>query len=154
MSSVPKRVWVVLAISVALNLFCLGLFAARHAQFREGFRGRGQNHGDHGGEDAGPKAFLRRSGLRDAGPEVQDILKQNRQRVRDEATELRKAREQVQVALTAPQFDRKRVQDAFTAVRSQSSDMQSELHHMLTDAAEKLDAGQRAKLAEALWHHH
>lgn len=146
MSGIPKKFWALLVVSAALNLFFLGLFAARHDSFR--------GHGRPQAEDAGPRAFLRHSGLRDAGPEVQAILKQQRQQVRESARAMSTAREHVKQALTAQQFDRAQVDAAFAEVRAGMATMQTDMHRMLTEVASKLNVEQRTRMADELWRGH
>jgi Spy/CpxP family protein refolding chaperone len=142
-SSVPKRIWVVaLAVSIALNMFCLGVFAARHM----GMRGRGGP--DHEG---GPRAFMHHSGLRNAGPEVQAILKQQREGVRERVHALSDARKRAREAIKAEPFDSARVEAAFKDVREQTSAMQTHMESVLSTVAAKLTPEQRKRLANALW---
>ena len=141
MKSVPKGVWIVLAVSIALNMFCLGVFAARHTG---GWRERG-------GHDMGPRAFLRHSGLRSAGPEVQAILKEQRGGVHDRVRALSEARKRAREALQAEPYDAARVEKAFDEVRGQTGEMQKHIQGVLSQVAGKLSGEQRKKLANALW---
>jgi uncharacterized membrane protein len=146
-----KHLWVMLAVSVMVNLFCLGWFAARSSL---PFRARMQQHErererENGG---GPRGFLRRSGLRDAGPEVQAILKRQRSELHDHSQALGEARHQAQDALRAEPFEPARLQRSFGDVRAQTASMQAAMHQALEEVAGKLNTEQRKRLAEALWH--
>lgn len=140
MNTVPKRVWVVLAVSVALNMFCLGVFASRHM----GMRGR-MPHA------MGARAFMHRSGLHSAGPDVQAILKEQREGVHQRMHALGESRKRVREALKAEPYDAARVDAAFGDVREQTSAMQAQMHGVLSKVASKLSPDQRKRLAGALW---
>jgi uncharacterized membrane protein len=142
MSGTPKALWISLAVSVALNLFFLGLAASRHEQFR------GRMH-----EESGPRAFMRHSGLREAGPEVQQVLKQQRQNARDDAHALAQARTAVQKALASEPFDAGLTGAAFAEVRARTTAMQAQMHAVLLEVAAKLNREQRQRMADALWNH-
>ena len=140
-----KHLWVMLAASVALNLFCLGWFAARS---NLPLRARMQREGGGGG----PRGFLHRSGLREAGPEVQAIVKRQRAALRDQSRSIDEARRHTQDALSAEPFDPTRLSQSFGEVRAQTASMQAAMHKALEEVAGKLNAAQRKRLADALWH--
>jgi uncharacterized membrane protein len=143
-----KHLWVMLAVSVMVNLFCLGWFVSRSSL---PLRARMQQHGrDDGG--GGPRGFLHRSGLRDAGPDVQAILKRQRSELHDHSRAIGEARHQAQEALSAEPFEPERLQRSFGEVREQTASMQAAMHKALEDVAGKLNAEQRKRLADALWH--
>src|SRR5262245_51372013 len=103
-----KQLWVMLAVSVALNLFCVGFFAASSSlPLRARMRG-----------DSGPRGFLHRSGLRDAGPEVQVIVKRQRASLREHARAIGEARRHVQDALSAEPFEPERLRQSFDEMRA------------------------------------
>lgn len=140
--SVPRKFWVALAISAALNMFCLGLFVARATWYRPEARG----------DEMSARAFLRHSGLREAGPEVQAILKGQRGHMRDTMRSLAEVRREAQEALRAEPYDAARVRAALAQVRERTSAMQADMHEVLADIASKLSPGQRKRMASALWH--
>ena len=139
MSTVPKGIWLALAGSIALNMFGLGVFAAR-----------GLGPRDHGGHDAGRHAFIHQSGLHSAGPEVQSIMKQHRGAVRERVHALTDARKRLRDALTAEHYDPARVEAGFSEVRDKSSAMQADMHGVLSDVAKHLAVEQRKRMANAL----
>jgi uncharacterized membrane protein len=141
-SSVPKRIWVLLAVSLAVNLFCLGLVAGGR------FRPRPEHR-----EESDPRAFMRHSGLREAGPEVKQILKQRREHMKGRMRELGRARDRVRVALEAEPYDAAAVTRAFGDTRELTTQMQTDMHSALTDVAGKLTPEQRKRMAESLWSH-
>jgi uncharacterized membrane protein len=141
MSGVPRRYWVLLAISVALNMFCLGVFVARSSDVRSRmFRG-----------DMPERAFLRRSGLDEASPDVRALVKERRAHVREKWRAMAEARNEARRALDAEPFDAARFQTALTQVRERNAQLQEDLHGALDEVAGKLDHKQRKRLAEALW---
>jgi len=139
-SSLSKRIWLLLGVSLALNMFCLGVFAARHFGMRERF-----------GRDGGPRAFMHHSGLHNAGPEVQDILKRHRDDVRERMHALNDSRKRVRDALKSEPYDAARVAAAFADVRDKSSAMQADMHSVLIEVAKQLGPDQRRRMASSLW---
>lgn len=140
MSSTPKGIWLLLAASLALNMFCLGVFASRRLGPHPGFD-----------RDVGPRAFMHHSGLRNAGPEVQGILKHHREGVRERMHALTDSRKRARDALRAEPFDRAQVEAAFADVRDKSSAMQADMHGVLLEVAGHLGPEQRKRMAGALW---
>jgi uncharacterized membrane protein len=148
-SAIPKGFWALLAVSVALNLFCVGLVAGRLLPLRQPHP---QQH--FGAGDDGPRAFLRYSGLREAGPDVKQILHDHRDQVKGSMHALNQSRERVRTALQAEPYDRERVSQAFQDTRELTTRMQGDMHQALIDVAGKLTPAQRARMAESLWNHH
>jgi uncharacterized membrane protein len=148
-SAIPKRFWALLAVSAALNLFCLGLVVGRVMPLRQQ---RQQQH--LGAGDDGPRAFLKYSGLREAGPEVKQILHDHREQVKGSIHALNQSRERVRAALQAEPYDRDHVSQAFQDTRELTTRMQGDMHQALIDVAGKLTPAQRARMAESLWNHH
>jgi uncharacterized membrane protein len=144
-----KHLWVMLAVSVMVNLFCLGWFASRASL---PFGARMQQRERERENGGGPRGFLHRSGLRDAGPDVLAILKRQRMELHDHPRAIGEARHQAQDALRAEPFEPGRLQRSFGEVRAQTASMQAAMHKTLEEAAGKLNAEQRKRLAEALWH--
>lgn len=142
MNGLPKRFVVILAVSAALNLFFLGLIAARFIGPGRGFNMRG---------DMGERAFLRRSGLHSAGPKAQDVIRQYRETVRDGVRSLAGARAEVKAALQADPYDPARVDKAFADVRARTVAMQLDIHMALANVSRELTPAQRQRLADSLW---
>lgn len=151
MRAVPKGFWAFLAISVALNLFAAGLLAGRAMSFRQ--HGFDHGPGARGGDEDNPRAFLRHSGLREAGPEVKAILRDHRDEVRESMHALNQSRERVRDALKHEPYDRDAVARAFSETRELTTRMQADMHQALVDVADKLTPAQRARMAESLWNH-
>lgn len=147
MSSVPKKVWVILGVSLAINLFFGGLIAGRLMSHRE----RPQHDGFE--DDLGPRGFLKRSGLREAGPEVKQILRGRREKLKGSMRSLAQAREQVRVVLEAEPYDAEAAAAAFARTRDMTGQMQADMHKALLDVSNKLTPAQRKRMAESLWNH-
>jgi uncharacterized membrane protein len=133
-----------LAVSLALNLFFLGLMAGRHLPLR------GRPSPD---DTADARFFLRHSGLRDAGPEVKALMRARRGEVRQHMHAVAEARERVRVALQADPFDPVQVEQALRQTRELTAEMQSDMHQTLADVATKLNPEQRRRMADSLWGH-
>lgn len=144
MSSIPKRFWLLLAASVALNLFGIGLAVGRISSLRQ------HPHGD----EIEPRAFLRHSGLREAGPDVKQILRSHRDEVKSRMHALAQAREQVRVALEKEPYDRAAVEQAFAHTRELTTQMQADMHGALIEVSSKLSPAQRKRMADTLWSRH
>ena len=142
MNGLPKRIVVILAVSAALNLFFLGLIAARFIGPGRGFMMR---------DDAGERGFMRRTGLHSAGPKAQDVIRQYRETVRDSVRSLSGARAEVKAALQAEPYDPARVDKAFAEVRAKTSAMQLDIHVALANVSRELTPAQRERLANSLW---
>jgi uncharacterized membrane protein len=142
MGGLPKRFVIILAASLALNLFFFGLVAARFAWGGRGFMRDGMS---------GENAFLRRSGLHSAGPKAQEVLRRYRASVREGAHSLHAARAEVRAALQAEPYDAARVEKAFSDVRARTAAMQLEIHTALISLSGDLTPAQRERLADSLW---
>jgi uncharacterized membrane protein len=149
MSSVPKKVWVILGVSLAINLFFGGLIAGRLMSHRE------RPHQQAGFEDdLGPRGFLKRSGLREAGPEVKQILRAQREQLKGNMRSLGQTREHVRVVLETEPYDAEAAAAAFARTREVSVQMQADMHKTLLDVSSKLTPAQRKRMADSLWNHH
>jgi uncharacterized membrane protein len=147
MSSVPKKVWVILGVSLAINLFFGGLIAGRLMSHRE----RPHHVGIE--DELGPRGFLKRSGLREAGPEVKQILRARREELKGNMRSLAQAREQVRVALENEPYDAEAAAAAFARSREVSGQMQADMHNALLEVSSKLTPAQRKRMAASLWNH-
>jgi uncharacterized membrane protein len=137
-SQLPKRFLLLLAASLALNLFFIGAITARVVM-----RDRRP--------ELGARAFLHHSGLDHASKDVQKLVHKNRGAVRERMHELSDARKQARAALQAEPFDPAQLDAAFERVRTRTVEMQQEMHKSFSEVAGKLDREQRKRMAEALW---
>jgi uncharacterized membrane protein len=137
-NQLPRRFLLLMAASLALNLFFFGALAAR--MWLPMHR-----------PELGVHAFLRHSGLEHASPDVQAVVHENRAVVRQRMHELGEARKHTRAALQAEPFDGAQLDAAFEQVRTRTVAMQKDMHKALSDVARQLDAKQRKQMAEALW---
>jgi Spy/CpxP family protein refolding chaperone len=141
MSALSRRLQVLLAVSLALNLFFLGATAARF--LAPGHFADRRNNGAH--------TFLQRSGLDEARPEVRELVQQHRNGVRQLMHELESARIEVRDALSAEPFDPARLAVAFESVRTRTAALQQDMQTTMTNVAPQLEPKQRERMAQALW---
>ena len=146
MSAVPKKFWMILGASLAINLFLIGLVAGRLTSQRE----RPHAFDD----ELGPRGFLKRSGLREAGSDVRQVLRARREELRSNLRQLRQTREQVRVTLEREPYDAHAAAEAFARTREVSSRMQADMHGALLEVSHKLTPAQRKRMAESLWGRH
>lgn len=147
MNTVPKRIWVILGISIAANLFFAGLIAGRVVTHRD------RPHHAAFEDELGPRGFLKRSGLREAGPEVKQLLRARREQLKANMRTVGQTREQVRAALEADPYNPQAAATTFARTREATSQLQSDLHNTLLEVADKLTPAQRKRLAESLWPH-
>jgi hypothetical protein len=141
-SNLPKPVLFSMVLSIAMNLFFLGIWAGRHWPL-----------GAHqfGPERFGVQAFLHRSGLGDAGPAVQQIIQAQRAALPERMRAMGQARAEVRAALQAEPFDAARLDTALAALETRMTNMQHDMHVTLAQVAGAVDAAHRARMADALW---
>jgi uncharacterized membrane protein len=142
MNSLPRRFLLLLAASLALNLFLLGAWSARY-WLRRDFNALGGPLNAH--------AFLRRSGIDESKPGVAAIVRAQRATVRKHMHELAEARAQVREALASEPFDAQKLEAALELVRQRTSDMQRDMHAAVSGIASAVDAEHRHKMADAMW---
>lgn len=141
MEPITKRLAIALAISLSLNLFCLGFGVAKRM------------HGGHMGPPMmfGPHGFMQRAGLRDDDRKLRDILEKNRNRLHAQHSALMDARQDVRRAISADPLDDKQLDAALAQLRARSGEIQDQMHAALSQMAHALDAEQRKRLASAPW---
>lgn len=134
----------VLAVSVGLNLFFLGVFAARAWQRAE-WRAARQAHGRAGwgpggdGKRAEPFRWLS-----DA----------ERAELRPRRKALRSLRREAEGILRAESFDSARFRSTLDALRRETDAIQASVHELMIRRAESLNVEQRRRLADANWGRH
>ena len=141
MNALPKRFLLLLAASLALNLFLLGVGTARFWLRRDFER--------NGGLSA--HAFLHRSGIDESAPAVQAIVRTQRATIRKRMHELSDARAHVREVLEIDPLDREKLDAALETVRTCTSDMQRDMHVAVSGIAGVVDGEHRHKMADALW---
>lgn len=140
----PVRVLtVLLAVSLAINVFCLGAFAAW--AWQGGFeRGR---HGD------GRRALFHAERILD-GPgraKLEWLTREQRREVLPRMRALRQARREAKAALERETFDRAEFERALEQVRGETAAIQTHLHGLLSELSDGLTQAQRAELARLNW---
>ncbi len=132
---------IVLAASLALNLFCFGVVAARAFRWNDGHRARA-----HGPDEAGVE---RPRGPR---PEPQAWLSEaDRVALRPQRQALRKLRGDAEALLRAESFDAQAFQKSLAQLREETARVQGSVHDILVRRAQQLDLAERRRLADANW---
>lgn len=150
----PKRLSVLLFISLAANLFLGGLLIGsdmRHWIGGSAYFG-GKGPGPHGqpGKMGGPRGLM---GMhRVLGPEGQkaarEVMASHREDMHPRFTAMREAHRKVRDALMGKPFDNNELRAAFTTLRARGVETQTAVHDTMIALAERLDAGDRRNMAE------
>ncbi len=145
-SSSIKRLSLALAISAGLNCFFIGYgITMRHKL--HGMRDGPMAHG----LELGPHGLLQRVGLADVGPEIEQLVKGQRAALRAQRDAVVAARAHVTDALEAEPFDTQRFSGALAELRTQSAQMQAQMHSAFVQVAQKLTLEQRKHVARSPW---
>jgi uncharacterized membrane protein len=149
------RRWIMIAfaISVGLNLFFLGIVAARSWQHRQW---RAQRWGDAAlSNSAGPGAPGRPEGAwgprRGRGDPLSWLSQPEKAELRTQRQALIGARRNAEQVLVTEPFDAAKLRAALEALRAQTTQIQTALHERLIQRAETLAPEERQKLAEKSW---
>jgi uncharacterized membrane protein len=139
MTPLAKRLSIVLAISVAVNLLLGGIMVGR------AFRHRHQPHDGH--EQPGMRAERdgRKGPLRGLFREHGDALREKRRSMGD-------ARRAARAALEAEPFDQAALERALEGLRKETTASQEITHRAIVEAAAKSPPEERKKLGRALEH--
>lgn len=132
---------IVLAVSVALNLFFLGLFSARAFQRSEIRRERSPY-----GATAGDSRRLRQrqrpfDWMTDA----------EREQLRPRRKALRGLRREVEGALRADPFEPEKLSQALSELRRETDGIQASAHEFMRRRAEGMTGEERRRLADSQW---
>jgi uncharacterized membrane protein len=138
-----RRRWlaIVLGVSVALNLFFVGLLSARAFQRSEVRHERPPYAGTAGN----PRRFRQRSRPFDWMSEAE------REQLRPRRKALRGLRHDVEEALTAEPFDREKLSHALSELRRETDGIQASVHEFMLQRAEGMNAEERRRLADSQW---
>lgn len=141
MSRPIKTLAVALALSLGLNLFLLGFWAARAWH---------KSHGPKRGDlTAGglPHLFYAAKAFNDPQhPKLQRVIQSHKSKLLPRRQAVRKARREVDEALQADPFDKARLEAALANLRKETQTTQSELHSALLDLASEMTPEQRQEL--------
>jgi uncharacterized membrane protein len=138
-----RALLIIIGISVALNLFFMGVVAAR-VWHRVEWRSHRVAHGPAVG---GPR---RRPGPPHAEP-MQWLSEAERAELRPRRKALRGLRREAEQALRAERFDAQKLRTALEAFRLETDKIQASVHELLIRQAETLDFEQRQRLADSHW---
>jgi len=138
-----QRRWlsIILGLSVALNLFGLGLFGARAFRDRE-------PHAAHERPDhaAGPSRRFRQR------PRPFEWMSEaERDQLRPRRKALRATRRAAEEALRAQPFEVERLRVALGRLRSDTDAIQASVHDFMLQRAGGMNAEERQRLADAQW---
>lgn len=135
---------IVLGVSVALNLFFLGLFSARAFQ-RSEVRPERPPYAATAGS---PRRFRQR-------PRPFDWMTDGeREQLRPRRKALRGLRRDVGEALRAEPFDRDRLSHALSELRRETDGIQASVHEFMLQRAAGMNAEERQRLADSQWQPH
>jgi uncharacterized membrane protein len=134
---------IAVAVSVALNLFFLGLFSARAFQRHE-VRTPWAQHGAPGAPGA------RRGWQRQQRP-FDWMSDEERADLRPRRKEIRSARRQAEEALRAEPFDGEKLRQALNDLRRETDGIQAAVHDSMLKRALTMDGDARRRLADSQW---
>ena len=135
------RAWaIVSAVSVALNLFFVGWYAARALQHREH-----TERPAHGPVGAGPRRVWQ-------GPRSFEWMSESeRSELRPRRKGLRGARRDAEAAMRAEPFDPERLRQALGVLRTETDGIQASVHEYMLRRASAMSAAERQHLADVQW---
>lgn len=149
-----NRRWIMIAfaVSVALNLFFLGIAAARlwqRAESRSMHRGDAALSMTRGSGAAGADGH--RGPRRARGGPFPWLSDAERAELHPQREALVGLRQDAERVLVAEPFDAARFRSTLEALRTQTTQLQSSVHERLVKRAETLGAEERRKLADMSW---
>lgn len=148
MSRPARILGVLLAVSLAINVFILGFIAARAWQ-------RSAQGPDGGGQRRAPTTLFHADRvLGETSPgKLKWLSKEQREELVPRWRALREARREAEQALRAQPFERAAFERALERVRGETVNTQSALHGLLVGLADGMTPEQRAELARLNWQH-
>jgi uncharacterized membrane protein len=138
-----QRRWfaIILGVSVALNLFFVGLFSARVLRDREPHVERA----GHGPVAGGARRFRQR-------PRPFEWMSDaERDELRPRRKALRMTRGVAEEALRAEPFDGARLRTALGDLRRETDEIQASVHEFMLQRAGSMSSEERQRLADAQW---
>jgi uncharacterized membrane protein len=145
---------IALVVSLGINLLIVGAIAGhllsgqRHMWQRPGMM---QGEASRSSDGPGDRVIQRMTEAVPAEhrPAFEAALAQHRARLAEVGRAMREARMKVRDAMVAEPFDRAKLDGAFAELRARSQELQTEVHAAVAEAAAKLPADARQKLAES-----
>jgi uncharacterized membrane protein len=139
--------WLLLA-SLALNLTLLVALGVARVVSPPGHHGGGPR----GESSRFPAPWALRAGLsEERRADIEPILRQHREPVRDAVRATRNARREVNVALRAEPFDPVAFDHALARLRMHDAATAAAVHAMLVETVAELTVEERAVVAERMW---
>lgn len=138
-----RRRWlaIVLGVSVALNLFFVGLLGVRAFQRRDAHTERSR----YSTADDGPRRPRQR-------PRPFDWMSEaERDELRPRRKALRGTRRAVEQALRAEPFDREKLSQALSQLRRETDGIQASVHELMLRKADGMNDEERRRLADSQW---
>ena len=148
------RRWLVIAfaVSVALNLFFLGIASARFWQHRQWRLQRWSEPAlNMAGGAAGAARPAGRRGPRRHGEPFPWLSQQEKAELKPKREALIDARRGAEQVLVADTLDPAKLTDALNTVRAQTTQLQAAMHERLLQHAQALGPEERRKLADMSW---
>ncbi len=143
--STSKKLAIVLAVSLGLNLFLLGVLSVGF------FRGPRPGHFGGPGPDASP---LLRGGPGGDHPRLQKLLGRHKPELVEQRRSMRAARGRVDAALEAEPFDRARLEAELAKLRTETQRSQETMHRALVELAVDMPPEERKRLPMMLGGRH
>jgi uncharacterized membrane protein len=132
---------IVLGVSVALNLFLVGLLGVRALQRRDAH----VEPSRHSAEGSGPRRPRQR-------PRPFDWMSDaERDELRPRRRALRGTRREVEQALRAEPFDREKLNQALSQLRRETDGIQAAVHELMLRKADAMNDEERRRLADSQW---
>jgi uncharacterized membrane protein len=140
MTPLAKRLSIVLAVSIALNLLLGGIMLGRALH---------RPHPPPRAEREAPAFRHEREGKRAA---ARGLFREQSEALRDKRTAIGEARRTAQTALESEPFDRAALERALESLRKETAASQEIVHKAIVEAASKGSADERKELGRALEH--
>ncbi|MEY2933587.1 MAG: hypothetical protein RL033_4336 [Pseudomonadota bacterium] len=146
---------IVLAVSVGLNLFFLGISAARwwqHQSWRSEHWGRAASADARGqGGDGGRPEPRRGGSRRGRGGPLSWMTEAERAELRPKREAMVGIRHDAEQVLGAEPFDAAKFQSTLQALRAETAQIQTTVHEKLVQRAATLSPEERRKLVDVSW---
>lgn len=139
MTPLVRKLWIALAVSLALNLFMFGFWVARRV---------GAHHHDERGRAGVLMRERHMRGGHGFGPYASELGPERRELMKAQRRALAEAQRAVTAGLIAEPFDRAALESALQALRARQGTATEAAHAALVELAAKLDAAGRRALAE------
>jgi uncharacterized membrane protein len=144
-----RTLLIVLGVSVALNMFFLGVLAAR--AWQRGTWQRSEWQGPPRARGAAAAGAERRGPGQGLGDPLRWLSDGERERLAPERQSLREQRHHVDELLRAEHYDGREFRSALEDLRAKTDKTQASLHEVLAQRADALSQPERQRLADSAW---